>query len=146
MPGNSIQNRVMEQGIKNMEEGAAFKFDYCVTEEIYNGFIDLFKDNNPLHTDEGFAKEKNFSGKVMHGAILVGFLSHFIGECLPEKNVIVHGYKINYVKPVYLNDRLTLEASITGVFESVNSIEFKYRFINSTKSTVAKGDISIGII
>lgn len=146
MPGNSIQTGVMEEGIKNMKEGAAFKFDYCVTEDIYNGFINLFKDKNPLHTDEGFAKEKNFSGKVMHGAILVGFLSNFIGECLPEKNVIVHGYKINYTAPVYLNDQLTFEATVTGVFESVNSVEFKYRFINLDKKTVAKGDISIGII
>ena len=131
---------------KNMEEGTVFKLEYCVTERIYSGFIDLFQDKNPLHTSEVFAKEKRFSGKVMHGAILTGFLSHFIGECLPDKNVIVHSYKINYQAPVYLNDLLEFEATVTGVFESVNSIEFKYKFINLDKKTVAKGDISIGII
>ena len=129
-----------------MEEGSIFKFDYCVTEEIYNGFIALFKDKNPLHTDERFAKEKKFTGKVMHGAILAGFLSHFIGECLPQKNVIVHSYKINYKKPVYMNDHLIFEAIVTGIYESVNSVEFKYQFINSSKTLVAKGEISIGII
>lgn len=129
-----------------MEEGTIFKFDYCITEEIYYGFITLFKDKNPLHTDEKFAQEKKFSGKVMHGAILTGFLSHFIGECLPQKNVVVHSYKINYAAPVYLNDQLSFEAVVTGVFKSVNSVEFKYRFINANKKTVAKGEISIGII
>ena len=136
----------MQEGIKNIKEGTIFRSEYCVTEEIYNGFIILFGDKNPFHTDENFAKDKNFSGKVMHGAILTGFLSHFVGECLPLKNVIVHSYKINYVAPVYLNNRLYLEASVTGVFESVNSVEFKYRFINLDKKTVAKGEISIGII
>ena len=136
----------MEQIIKDMKEGDLFTFDYCVTAGIYNGFINLFKDKNPLHTNESFAITKGFSGKVMHGAILAGFLSHFIGECLPHKNVIVHTYKINYAAPVYVNDMLQFEASVSGVFESVNTIEFKYRFINSNKKMVAKGEIAIGII
>ena len=136
----------MEQIIKDMKEGDLFTFNYCVTEEIYNGFITLFKDKNPLHTNESFATAKGFSGKVMHGAILAGFLSHFIGECLPHKNVIVHTYKINYAAPVYVNDRLQFEASVAAVFESVNTIEFKYRFLNSNKKMVAKGEIAIGII
>lgn len=129
-----------------MKEGDVFEFEYCVTEKIYNGFIALFEDENPLHTDEKFAKEKNFSGKVMHGAIQAGFLSNFIGEKLPNKNVIVQSYKMSFAKPVYLNDILKLKAIITGVFESVNCIIFKYTFTNAENIMVCKGEISIGLI
>lgn len=129
-----------------MKEGDVFEFEYCVSENIYNGFIALFEDKNPLHTDEKFAKEKNFSGKVMHGAIQAGFLSNFIGEKLPHKNVIVQTYKMSFAKPVYLNDKLKLKAVITGVFESVNCIIFKYTFTNAENIMVSKGEISIGLI
>ena len=72
-----------------IKKGDNFEVEYQVTEKIYDGFIELFNDRNPLHTDEKFAMEKNFSGRVMHGAILNGFLSNFIGEQLPVKNTRV---------------------------------------------------------
>lgn len=127
-------------------KGDSFEVEYQVTEKIYNGFIGLFDDRNPLHTDEQFATGKKFSGRVMHGAILNGFLSNFIGERLPVKNVIVLNYNISFVKPVYLGDKLILLANIADVFESVNCISIKYQFKNSQSLTVAKGDISIKII
>ena len=65
-----------------MIKGQEFSHTFQVTESVYRGFIEIFKDKNPLHTDEAFARSKNFQGKVMHGNILNGFLSYFIGECL----------------------------------------------------------------
>jgi acyl dehydratase len=129
-----------------IKKGDNFEVEYQVTEKIYNGFIELFDDRNPLHTNEKFAMEKNFSGKVMHGAILTGFLSNFIGERLPVKNVIVLTYAISFTKPVYLGDKLKLTATVTEVFDSVNCIDFKYQFRNSNDNTVGKGNISIKII
>ena len=73
-----------------MKEGDCFEARFTVTEETYLGFISLFKDKNPLHTDATFARLRGFDDKVMHGNILNGFLSYFIGECLPMKNVIIH--------------------------------------------------------
>lgn len=129
-----------------MQEGDKFYETYCVTEKVYSGFIDLFKDDNPLHLNAEFAQSKNFKDKVMHGAILSGFLSHFIGVCLPIKNVLVQTYELHFLKPLYLNEILNFEATIVGIFESVNTIEFKYKFLASKNTTVAKGKILISII
>lgn len=129
-----------------MEEGNQFYATYAVTNKIYNSFIDIFGDNNSLHTNEDFAKEKKFTGKVMHGAILTGFLSHFIGEGLPIKNVLVQTYQLHFLKPVYLNDVLNFKATITGLFNSVNTIEFKFTFSLPDKVIVAKGKILISLI
>lgn len=121
-----------------------YTFSFAVSASIYNGFIQLFKDTNPLHTDESFAIQKGFKGKVMHGNILNGFLSYFIGECLPTKNVIIHSQEIQYKLPVYLNDVLQFKAKITDIFESVNVIEFKFEFRNTDSKVVSKGTIKIG--
>lgn len=126
--------------------GDTFSENFVVSEAVYHSFIALFGDRNPLHTNEQFAIDKGFKSKVMHGNILNGFLSFFIGECLPTKNVIIHSQEIQFKKPVYLNDALQFSAVIVGFYESVGVVEFKFDFKNSDGKTVAKGKIQIGLL
>ena len=126
-------------------EGQNFEKRYTVTETVYEAFIRVFGDNNPLHSDLSFAKSHGFISKVMHGNILSGFLSHFVGECLPLKNVIIHSQEIHFKKPVYLNDILNFEAQVKEIHESVNAVEFDFKF-KCNDQVVAKGKIQIGVL
>jgi 3-hydroxybutyryl-CoA dehydratase len=126
--------------------GDVYTEGFVVSEEIYHGFTRLFKDRNPLHVDPVFAGEKGFAGVVMYGNILNGFLSFFIGESLPQKNVIIHSQEIQYKNAVYLNDHLQFKAEVIGVYESVNAVEFRYEFRNAGSKIVAKGKFQIGIL
>jgi len=123
-----------------------YEENFVVTNEVYVGFVQLFKDKNPLHTNGQFAVDKGFKGKVMHGNILNGFLSYFIGECLPSKNVVIHSQYIQFNHAVYLNDELQFNATIIGVYPSVNAVEFKYDFTNKEVKKVAKGKFQIGLL
>lgn len=69
---------------------------YYLTEEVYQAFQQCSNDRNPLHTNESFALSKGFGGKVMYGNILNAFISNFVGECLPIKDVIIHSQEIQY--------------------------------------------------
>lgn len=129
-----------------MNKGDRYSHTYTVNEPVYQAFIYLFNDKNPLHTSSDYAKKRGFNERVMHGNILNGFLSHFIGEGLPEKNVIIQKQEIRYYHPVYLNDTLELQAEVAEVFESVHSVEIKYYFQNPAGKKVAKGVIQIGMI
>ena len=128
-----------------MQKGDVFEHTFAVTPEIYEGFIGLFGDRNPLHTDAAFAAAKGFAGKVMHGNILNGFLSYFIGECLPLKNVVIQTQEIKYAKPVYLGDQLLFRAEVADVFESVRTVELKFVFSKGGLKA-ATGKINIGIL
>ena len=129
-----------------MVKGQKFQSDFIVDEKIYRNFIKTFNDKNPLHIDDSYARQKGFKQKVMHGNILNGFLSYFVGELLPVKDVIIHSQEIRYNNPVYLGNKLKFMAQISDVFESVNVIEFKFQFRNEEQLKVAKGKIQIGII
>lgn len=124
----------------------AYQECFTVTEGVYLSFQQCSGDYNPLHTNENFAKSKGFPQRVMYGNILNAFLSCFIGEKLPTKEVIIQSQEISYKHPVYLNDVLRFEAVISGVFESVRTIEFRYKFKNADDMVVAKGKISIGLL
>ena len=127
-----------------MQTGDTYTQRFQVSSEVYRGFIDLFKDQNPLHTDGAFAKAKGFKGVVMHGNILNGFVSYFVGECLPIKDVMIYSQSIKYSLPVYENDELEFNAEVTGYFESVGAWEIKYYFKNADGKKVAKGELQIG--
>ena len=123
-----------------------FEERFVIKNETYQGFVEVFKDKNPLHTNRQFAIDKGFNGMVMHGNILNGFLSYFIGESLPTKNVIIHSQEIQFKNAVYLNDELEFNAEVIGIYESVNAVEFKYNFKNKETKIVAKGKFQIGLL
>ena len=126
--------------------GDKFEERFVLKEKTYQGFINIFEDQNPLHTNHQFALYKGFKGVVMHGNILNGFISYFIGEKLPTKDVIIHSQEIQFKNAVYLNDELFFNAEIIGIYDSVNAIELKYSFKNKATKIVAKGKFQIGLL
>ncbi len=131
------------------EKTASLSHVYQVTPEVYDSFQHCSQDMNPLHTDEAFAKAKGFRGCVMYGNILNAFISHFVGMCLPTPHVMIQSQDINFHKPVFLNDEITLEAGIDTVSEAVNIINYKLKFYKTTdtgRQLVAKGHVQIGLL
>ena len=121
-----------------MKQGDIYDHTFMVHTGIYEGFMATFNDRNPLHTDALFAQSKGFKDVVIHGNILNGFVSYFIGECLPMKNVMIHTQSIKYSLPVFLNDELHFHAELTDVFESVHLYEFKFYFKNKEGKKLRK--------
>lgn len=126
--------------------GETFEEFFVISDEIYSGFIATFNDRNPLHTNQQFALAKGFKDVVMHGNILNGFISYFIGEKLITKDVIIHSQEIQFKNPVFLNDTVIFNAEVNGVYESVNAIEFKFIFKNKLEKVIAKGKFQIGLL
>lgn len=130
----------------DMRKGDKFEQFYRVSEDVYRAFLGVFEDQNPLHTDSEYARGKGFRDCVMHGNILGGFLSHFVGEVLPLDNVMIHSQEMNFAKPVYLGDRLRLSVEVHDVFDSVNVVELRFQFENADRVKVAKGKLHVGIL
>lgn len=120
-----------------------FQHQFTIDSLICESFIEIFKDKNALHTNEEFAKEKGFAGKVMHGNILNGFISYFVGELLPSEEVMILSQTINFKNPVYLNDILDFEAKVIEQSEAVKVDVIKFKFVNSSLKVVASGKIQI---
>ena len=128
-----------------MQKGLTINHEFIVDTGVYNGFKTIFKDHNILHTNQDYAQSKGFSQKVMYGNILNGFVSYFVGELLPDDEILIQKQEISFHKPVYINDILSFEAVLSEVYESVNSFVFKFKFKNES-GLIAKGKVQIGKI
>lgn len=129
-----------------MKIGDKISQSFTISSDVHQGFTDLFNDRNPLHVDSAYANEKGFKSTVVQGNVLGGFLSYFIGESLPIKNVIILSQSINYHKPIFVGDELVLEGIVKDVVESVGMVDIKYFFRNQDKVKVAKGSIQIKVL
>lgn len=125
--------------------GTTFTHKFKVTKETSNLFINLSQDRNPLHVDDSFSISKGFKSKVTHGNIQNCFLSYFVGEIFPIKEVMILSQSIKFKNPVYENDTLTFESKIINYVESIKVFEFKFQFQNS-ENIVSSGSLMIKII
>ncbi len=128
-----------------MQKGDIFIEKFKITENIRNGFIALFDAHAPIHTDTDYARKRNFKSYIIHGNVLSGFISHFVDECLPDKNAMCYSQNIKFNNPVYLGDELVFHARINEIHESVNVAEIDFFFENAEKVKVAKGNVLVGI-
>jgi 3-hydroxybutyryl-CoA dehydratase len=122
--------------------GTQFQQQYAITDDVYRTFLDLFGDISPLHVDDQTAIACGFSAKLMHGAILNGFISNFVGMNFPGKRTLELGVDIQFVKPTYLGDLLQLEAKVKERLVSRQVVVLQFRFMRE-ETMVATGRISI---
>ena len=128
-----------------VKEGTSFNHKFKVTKETSDLFINLSQDRNPLHIDDNFSISKGFKSKVIHGNIQNWFLSYFVGEIFPVKEVMILSQSIKYKNPVYENETLSFEAKVINYVESLKVFEFNFKFKNSI-SIVSQGSLMIKII
>ena len=119
---------------------------YAITREIYEHFLAAFADTNPLHIEDDAARRLGFTEKVMHGMILGGFISHFVGVHFPGANSVLHAVNTQFKTPCHLGDEILIEATVTQVVESVNVIAMDMVLTNLTRGRVAaKSKVQVGV-
>ena len=129
-----------------MKQGEFFEKEFCVDGKILEMFINLSKDKNPIHTNDEFANKYGFEKKIIHGNIQNVFLSYFVGEMLPIKNIVIISQKISFLKPLYQNEKIRLFSEIKNISKSVSVVEFKFKFINSKHEVISNGDLIIKVL
>ena len=132
--------------ISDFSLGDIFIEEFKVSKEVQNKFIELSNDKNPLHVDDKFAKKRGFRSRVVQGNLQNCFISYFIGECLPHKNVIILSQTINFKNPLYLDDNLFLNAKIISIHSSVGAIEFVFKFKNQIDEVISNGKITLKLL
>jgi 3-hydroxybutyryl-CoA dehydratase len=130
----------------DVQEGFRTAHRYTISPAVYEHFLAAFGDTNRLHVDDQFARSCGFPEKVMHGAILNGFISHFVGVHFPGDAALLHSVNTQFKTPCYLNDEIQIEATVTQVAESVGVLTMALVLTNVTRKRVAANTkIQVGL-
>ena len=120
--------------------------EYVITEAVYRHFLGAFDDRSPLHVDAGYAKAQGFEAPVMHGSILSGFVSHFVGMVLPGARSMLLSLELRFLHPSFLGDRLRLQAEVAQKLDSQQVVLLHLKFQNETRGyAAATGRVSVRV-
>jgi acyl dehydratase len=120
-----------------IREGASFNRRYRITPATYQSYLAAFGDRSRLHIDPEFARSRGFKDQVMHGGILNGFLSHFVGMIFPGNSAVLLTDEMRFIKPNYLNDELELQVSVAGKSTATRTLVLHVAFLNLTNGYVS---------
>jgi 3-hydroxybutyryl-CoA dehydratase len=126
--------------------GLEESFSVRVNSEKLDKFLKISGDINPLHTDAEYSKSKGFSDRVVYGMLTSSFFSTLVGVYLPGKYCILQSVNIQFSKPVYIDDILTITGKVSYINEAYKQLEIKAVIINQDNKKVSKATIKVGVM
>lgn len=137
---------VRDLSYESIREGTGVARQYTIAPEVYARFLEAFEDCSPIHVDDAYARERGFQGKVMHGAILNGFVSNFVGVHFPGRRALMLSVDLRYANPSYLGDVLEIRARVVQKVDSRQVILLTMQLENLTQGTLAaNGRVQVAI-
>jgi len=93
--------------------GQTVTYHQLIDDKLVRGYADLTGDHNKIHVDDAFAKRTKFGQRIAHGGIMFGIISKVLGGEMPGLGTVYLSQLVNFHAPVFINDTVTLEATIT---------------------------------
>jgi acyl dehydratase len=95
--------------------GQTCTYEQLVDDKLVRGYADLTGDHNKIHVDDAFAKRTKFGQRIAHGGIMFGMISKVLGGQMPGLGTVFLNQLVNFHAPVFINDTVTLELTITAL-------------------------------
>ena len=141
-----MKNEARDLSFAELSEGREHQEEYVITPAVYDAFLAAFDDRSPIHVDAEAAKAAGFRGRVMFGALLNGFLSHFVGMRFPGRRALLLSSDLRYLNPSYAGDKISLHARVDQAVEAQGVVVLLVDFKNLTQGTqAAKGRVQVKV-
>ena len=90
--------------------GETFRFERTLSDADVEAFAKASGDTNPLHLDDGYARETRFDGRIVHGILTAGVVSATVAR-LPGM-IIYLGQDCEFTAPVRPGERVRVELEV----------------------------------
>ena len=101
--------------IEDIEIGMSRHLSKVVTDRDIELFAEVSTDRNPVHLDDGYARDTIFQGRIAHGMLTAGLISAVIGEQLPGHGTVYLGQSLKFMAPVRPGDSVYAEVRVTAI-------------------------------
>lgn len=128
---------------EDIKLGLSEYFTSTVTEKQMKMFAELSGDFNPMHIDSAYAKDRGYKDRVAYGMMVSSLYSTLVGMYLPGEKCLLNRSDVNYRKPVYIGDRLTVSGEIIDKRLGTRRIRIKGKMINQEGDIVNTAEITV---
>ena len=117
-----------------------------VTAEKMAQFLSVTQDTNLLHNDDEFARSMNYDGRVAYGMLTSSFLSTLAGVYLPGKYALIQRVEVEFPRPVYVGDTLTVKGVVKEKNDAFRILQLKVTIHNQNGELVCRGKMRVGVL
>lgn len=119
--------------------GQKDSFTKMISESLLNEFANISGDFNPIHMDENYASSSLFKKRICHGMLLASFFSQLVGMYLPGENSLYFSQELNFRKPCFIGDKITVEGKIIEKSESTRIVSISTSIFNQSGECLIDG-------
>lgn len=138
---------ISEKKFDDIFEGDKAQFEITITGELIDAFVALSGDSNPLHTDEHYATETPFGGRIAHGMIAGALFSRLVGLYLPGKYSLYLSQTLLFKKPLRIGTNAIIEGIVTQKTDAVRTLTLSTMMHNKTSGEVlVEGEAKVRLL
>jgi acyl dehydratase len=120
-----------------------------ITEEMVREFADLSGDYNPVHMDDAYCRLHGLEARIVHGMLVLAFLSTFIGMVLPGEGAVWMSHSIDFISPAKIGDTVVISGEVTEKNEAnalgLKTVKLKIGIKNQAGRFIAKGTVKAAV-
>jgi 3-hydroxybutyryl-CoA dehydratase len=119
--------------------GQKADFTKTIAESDVYLFAGITGDLNPLHVNEEYAKTTKFGKRIAHGMLSSSLICTVLGTKLPGNGTIHISQTINFIRPIFIGDTITVSVEVVGILIDKPYLEIKCFIYNQKNELVIDG-------
>ena len=123
--------------------GKTVEFSKAFTAEEVRTFAAVSEDDNPIHLDEAYAADSRFGQRIVHGMLVSSLFSKIFGTIYPGPGCIYISQTTEFLKPVFLGEKITARVTLTEYNTEKNRGTFRTECIKPGGETAIRGNATI---
>ncbi len=94
-----------------------------LTQDQINRYAEVSGDHNPVHLDAEFASQSTFGRIVVHGMLVLAFISEMLTKEFGKDWLDSGRLKVRFRSPVYPGDRVVTFGEVIGEVKGITNSE-----------------------
>ncbi len=111
--------------IEEIKEGMEVSYSQTITDADVKAFAGISGDNNPVHMSDEYAEKSRFKKRIAHGLMSASYFSALFGTKIPGPGCVYVSQSLQFKRPVYLGDTVTVTAIVKKIDLSKRRVFFR---------------------
>ena len=107
------------------EIGQKVSIEKVFNEEEVLNFSKMSMDDNPIHFDKDYAQNSRFKQRIVQGPFVTSLIGGLLGSKLPGPGTIYINQNTQFLKPVFIGDKVTASIEIKEIREDKPVIKLR---------------------
>lgn len=126
--------------------GQQAEYTKTITDQDIIRFAEVTGDQNPVHTDEAYARNSIFKGRIAHGFLSASFISTVLASKLPGPGTIYLKQDLEFKYPVRIGDNITTRVEVIAKENLTRKITLRTTCFNQKKTVVVDGRALVALL